>query len=133
MSDCLFCKIINGELPSHKIYEDEYTYAFLDISNDCKGHTLVIPKKHVENIFDCDNDTLSHTIKTVKKISNHYKLLGYDGVNILNANDKSAQQSIFHLHFHILPRKISDNINAWPELKKLNLDLKSVCEELKLN
>jgi histidine triad (HIT) family protein len=100
---CIFCKIIKGEIPSYKIYEDEYTYAFLDIAKDVDGHTLVIPKKHVENVLDCDNETLRHVIDTAKLISNYYvNECGYDGVNILNANDASAQQSVFHLHFHII-------------------------------
>ena len=64
--DCLFCKIINGEIPSYKIYEDEFTYSFLDISNDCNGHILVIPKKHCKNILDCDEVTLSHLFQTVQ-------------------------------------------------------------------
>ena len=99
---CLFCKIINKEIPSYKIYEDEYTYAFLDIAKDIDGHTLVIPKKHVTNVLDCDNQTLSHVMESVKKVANHYVELGYDGVNIMNASGEAAEQSVFHLHFHIL-------------------------------
>ena len=70
--NCIFCKIINKEIPSYKIYEDEYTYAFLDIAKDVDGHTLVIPKKHVTNVLDCDEVTLSHVMNTVKKLCNHY-------------------------------------------------------------
>ena len=66
--DCIFCKIIKGEIPSYKIYEDEYTYAFLDINPVSEGHTIVIPKKHVVNILDADNKTLSHVISTIKFI-----------------------------------------------------------------
>ena len=102
--DCIFCKIINGEIPSYKIYEDEYTYAFLDIAKDIEGHTLVIPKKHALNVLDCETEILTKLLETVQRISKHYvEDLGYDGVNILNASGAAAEQSVFHLHFHILP------------------------------
>ena len=65
--DCIFCKIIKGDIPSFKIYEDEYTYVFLDIAKDVDGHTLVVPKKHVTNVIDCDEQTLIHVSKTIKK------------------------------------------------------------------
>ena len=130
---CIFCKIIKGEIPSYKIYEDEYTYAFLDIAKDVDGHTLVIPKKHVENVLDCDNETLRHVIDTVKLISNYYvNECGYDGVNILNANDASAQQSVFHLHFHIIPRKNNDGIDAFPHLPGATKPLEEMHELLKI-
>ena len=116
--NCIFCKIIKGEIPSYKIYEDEYTYAFLDIAKDVDGHTLVIPKKHVVNIFDCDEETLKHVMNTVKKICNHYvDNCGFEGCNILNASGEVAQQTVMHLHIHIIPRKANDNVNAWPDFK----------------
>ena len=131
--DCIFCKIINKEVPSYLIYEDEYTYAFLDIAEDIDGHTIVIPKKHVENILDCDNETLSHVMDTVRLISKHYvEDLGYDGVNVLNANGRAAEQSVFHLHFHILPRKEKDGIKAWPHLDNAKTSLAEMCSFLKI-
>ena len=133
MSDCIFCKIIKGEIPSYKIYEDELTYAFLDISNDCNGHTLVIPKKHCENILDCDEKYLAACMKTIKKIGNHFvQNCGFSGVNVLNASGKDAEQSVFHLHFHILPRKENDGTNAFPELTKNAETLAEVQEKLKI-
>ena len=72
--DCIFCKIIKGECPSYKIYEDDDTLAFLSIGNDCYGHTLVIPKKHCVNVLDCDDEILAKVMKTVKKVSNHFDL-----------------------------------------------------------
>lgn len=131
--NCVFCKIINKEIPSYKIYEDEFTYAFLDISKDVFGHTLVIPKKHVINILDADEKTLENVIKTVKKVSNHYtQNCGFEGVNIMNANHESAGQTVFHLHFHIIPRKTGDGINAWPKFDGSAEDLQNVCEKLKM-
>ena len=129
---CLFCKIINKEIPSYKIYEDEYTYAFLDIAKDIDGHTLVIPKKHVTNVLDCDNKTLSHVMDSVKKIANHYIDLGYDGVNIMNASGEAAEQSVFHLHFHILPRKKDDGEHTWPKLTGAKEELSVMCEKLNM-
>ena len=130
---CIFCKIINGEIPCYKIYEDEDTLAFLDIADDAIGHTLVIPKKHYENILDIDNDTLSKVMNVVKKISNHYvNNCGYTGVNVMNASGVDAQQSVFHLHFHIFPRKENDGVRAWPEFGKVNSDFEKVCAELTL-
>ena len=131
--NCLFCKIVNGEIPSYKIYEDEYTYAFLDIAKDFEGHTLVIPKKHFNNVLDVDDETLHHVMTTIKKISNHYiNNCGYDGVNILNNNNEAGQQSIMHLHFHIIPRKFNDNLNVFPT-NKLEMDIESIHNKLKMN
>lgn len=115
MENCIFCKIVNGKLPSKKIYEDEYTYVFLDIAKDVDGHMVAIPKRHVKNILDCDEETLSHLMHTVKLIANHcVEKCGYDGVNLLNASDESAGQSVPHFHIHIIPRKKNDGIDAWP-------------------
>lgn len=133
MSDCIFCKIVEGEIPSYKIYEDDYVYAFLDIACDTYGHTLVIPKKHCENVMDCDSVSLAHILPAIQKIANHYvQDCGFSGVNILNASGESAQQSVFHLHFHVIPRKEGDGVDAWPFQGKLDLDLKQVAEALKL-
>ena len=71
MADCIFCKIISGEIPSRKIYEDEWTFAFMDVAQDVDGHILVVPKAHRKNILDCDEETLAQLMRTVKKISNH--------------------------------------------------------------
>ena len=132
--DCIFCKIINKEIPSYKIYEDEYVYAFLDIAKDVDGHTLVIPKKHVKNILDCDEQTLNHLFIAVKKISNHYvNDCGYNGVNLLNASDESAGQTVFHFHIHIIPRKIGDGLNSFPIYDGAKQDIKSIHEKLKIN
>lgn len=132
--NCIFCKILNKEIPSYKIYEDEFTYAFLDISKDVFGHTLVIPKKHVTNILDADATTLENVIKTVKKVSKHYtQNCGFEGVNIMNANHESAGQTVFHLHFHIIPRKTGDGVDAWPKFDGSNEELQNVCEKLKIN
>lgn len=114
MENCVFCKIIKGEIPCYKLYEDNYTLSFLDISNDGEGHALVIPKQHVNDIVACDEQTLVHVMKTVKKISAHYlENCDFDGVNVFNNCKESAGQTVMHLHFHILPRKNGDVIEKW--------------------
>lgn len=118
MDNCIFCKIIKGELPSRKVYEDEFTLSFMDIAKDVDGHILVIPKEHCKNILDCNYEALRHTIDTVKKVSNHLtENCGYDGVDVLNANDESAGQTVYHLHMHIIPRRYNDGlgeVGEWP-------------------
>ncbi len=109
---CIFCDIVSGKIPCYKIYEDEDVLAFLDTAKDVDGHTLVVPKKHCENLLDCDDEMLAKVMSVVKKISNHYvKDCGFDGVNIHNANGKCAGQSVFHLHIHILPRTVDSPFN----------------------
>ena len=131
---CIFCKIIKGEIPSQKIYEDEYTYAFLDIADDYEGHTLVIPKVHYENVLDIPSDLLEKVIRTTQKVAKHYvEECGFTGVNIMNANGSDAEQSVFHLHFHILPRRNNDGRRAWVDYEKLNSDMSALCERLKLD
>ena len=133
MSDCIFCKIIRGEVPSYKIYEDDKVYAFLDIACDAVGHTLVIPKKHCTNVLDCDKAYLDAVIQAVQKISNHYvNNCGFDGVNVLNASGAAAEQSVFHLHFHIIPRKNGDGLHMWPLDGKQELDLQAIATKLAL-
>lgn len=130
---CIFCKIVSGEIPSYKIYEDEFTYAFLDIADDVEGHTLIIPKEHCVNTLDAPADILSKVILTVQKIAKHYvDDCGYTGVNIMNANGKDAEQSVFHLHYHIMPRKNGDGRRMWVDHDKLNSDMNSLCEKLRI-
>lgn len=106
---CVFCKIINGEIPSYKIYESENVVAFLDISQNTKGHTLVIPKKHVETIFDLDIETGRELFEAVIKTTNILKSkLGFTDVNLLNNNGEKAGQVVKHYHIHILPRYGND-------------------------
>jgi histidine triad (HIT) family protein len=134
MENCLFCKIIKGEIPCYKIFEDNYTIAFLDIAKDCDGHTLIIPKKHCSSIIDCDNETLSHIANTIKKISNHYvENCGFSGINIINNNGESAEQTIPHLHFHIIPRVEKDSLNVFPKLPGSKLSLEDNLKKLKIN
>lgn len=133
MNDCIFCKIIKGEIPSHKIYENDKVYAFLDIACDAVGHTLVVPKKHCVNLLDCDKEYLDAVAEAVQLISRHYvDNCGFDGVNIFNASGKSAEQSVFHLHFHIIPRKENDGLSMWPLDGKQEMELAEIRKKLAL-
>src|SRR5690625_4703883 len=103
--DCLFCKIISGDIPSAKVYEDQHVYAFMDISQVTTGHTLIIPKVHTKNIYDTPANVASKLFENVPKIARAIKK-AYNpvGINLLNNNEAPAGQSVFHLHLHLLPR-----------------------------
>lgn len=114
MKNCLFCKIIKGEVPSLKIYENDKVLAFMDIYYVGKGHTLVIPKKHSENIFDIEKEDLSDTMEVVRKISKAVKKgVNADGINIHINNGSDAGQVIPHIHIHIIPRFKKDDKKMW--------------------
>jgi len=105
MSDCIFCKIINGEIPAAKVYENEHVLAFLDISQVTKGHTLVIPKIHKENVFELTSDTAKNIFEAVPAIANAIKTEFQPiGLNVVNNNGEEAGQSVFHFHMHLIPR-----------------------------
>ncbi len=133
MSDCIFCKIASGEIQGMRVYEDAETLAFMDLAKDVDGHVLVIPKKHCKNILDCDTETLSAVMNTVKKVSLHLtEKCGYDGVNLLNASDESAGQSMPHFHIHIIPRRKNDGIDAWPAFEGAKEEIADVFERIRM-
>jgi histidine triad (HIT) family protein len=105
MSDCIFCKIINGEIPSAKVFENEHVLAFLDISQVTKGHTLIIPKIHKENVYELTPEIAKNLFEVVPKLANalkaEYKPVG---LNLVNNNGEQAGQSVFHFHMHLIPR-----------------------------
>ena len=131
--DCVFCKIVNSDIPSMKVYEDEHALVFMDIAKDVDGHMVAIPKKHVKCILDCDAETLRCLMTTVKKIANHcVENCGYDGVNLLNASDESAGQSVPHFHIHIIPRKHGDGIDAWPKFDGAKCEIEELFQKLSI-
>lgn len=114
--DDIFLKIVRGEIPAHKVYEDEHTLAFLDIKPHSKGHVLVIPKEQYRNILDIPEETLCNMIRTVKKIAPAVKeAVGADGLNIGMNNEHAAGQEVFHAHMHIIPRIEGDNVYRSPK------------------
>ncbi|KIS04064.1 HIT family protein [Paucilactobacillus wasatchensis] len=106
MDDCIFCKIIAGDIPSYTVYEDDVVKAFLDISQGTPGHTLVIPKKHIPDLFAYDEALASAVFARIPKIARAIKESdpSIKGMNVLNNNGAVAYQSVFHSHFHLIPR-----------------------------
>ncbi len=109
---CVFCKIVNGEIPSYKLYENGFVTCILDISQATKGHCLIIPKKHFDNVFDLSEDYAEEIMKAAVIISNMLKeKLGVSNINLLNNSGKLAGQTVMHFHMHVLPRYVDDEIN----------------------
>lgn len=106
MTDCIFCKIINGEIPNAKVYEDDKVYAFLDISQVTPGHTLLVPKEHVCDIFEYDEGLAAEVFSRLPKVAKALQkaLPDMKGLNILNNNREIAYQTVFHSHIHLIPR-----------------------------
>jgi len=116
-SDCIFCRIAAGESPCSLVYEDDHTMAFLDISPVARGHTLVVPRKHVEQITAADDETLTAVMRTVRKVAAaEQRVLGADGINVTQANGEAAGQVVPHLHVHVIPRRAGDGaVRAWKQ------------------
>jgi len=101
----IFAKILRGEIPSHRVYEDEHTVAFMDVMPQANGHTLVIPKTPSRNILDADPETLARLLPVVQKVAVAAKeAFEADGVTVIQFNEPAAGQTVYHLHFHIIPR-----------------------------
>jgi len=133
MDDCIFCKIVRGEVPSYKVYEDEHTLALLDIFPACEYHTLVIPKKHCVNMFDIPPETAAHVMHTVKKVVALYESkLGLNDVHLVSNSGAKAGQTVFHLHFHIVPYFNDSKLPIpWPEHVELREKFPKMLEGLK--
>lgn len=131
--DCVFCRIVSGEIPCMKVYEDAYTLVFMDIANDVDGHLVAIPKKHVKSLLDCDRDTLHRLMDAVQTVCGHLTdRCGYEGVNLLNASEEAAEQSVPHFHVHIIPRKTWDGVEAWPAFTGAKEDVQEVWQRLRM-
>jgi len=132
MEDCLFCKIVKGEIPCFKVYEDAKVLAFLDIAPVNKGHVLVIPKKHAANIFDIEAEDLDAVSEAVRKIAPALKeTLGAKGVNIQSNNGEAAGQVVMHSHIHIIPRFEGDGLKLWPQGKYEEGEAEKTAEAIK--
>jgi len=130
MNDCVFCKIIVGKIPATTVYEDEHTLAFLDINPVNPGHTLVVPKKHSENLYTTDADDLRYTIETAQKVARALKKIGADGVNIIMNNGPVAGQVVPHAHLHVIPRKDGDGFQHWHGTPYAEGEDRKIAEEI---
>jgi histidine triad (HIT) family protein len=107
--DCIFCKIVAGELPANIVDEDERTIAFMDINPATRGHVLVIPREHARNLLEVDEADLAATLATAQRLASRISdRLGADGVNLLNSCGAAAWQTVFHFHIHVIPRYNND-------------------------
>lgn len=135
MADCVFCKIIKGEIPSAKLYEDNIILAFLDIMPANKGHTLVIPKKHYETLLDIPANELEKVSAELHKITKAVvKATNAEGFNVFMNNKKVAGQIVPHAHFHIVPRFSNDGLEfKWPSKKYNDGEINELKEKIKRN
>lgn len=131
--DCIFCKIAAGEIPSATVYEDDDFRAILDLGPAAKGHTLVIPKSHSDNLLSVEPDTAAKALKVISKTANAIKeALGCDGINVVQNNGEVAGQTVMHLHFHIIPRYKNDSVNiGWQPMKPSNEELAATADLIK--
>jgi histidine triad (HIT) family protein len=122
-ADCLFCKIIAGEIPCFKLFENDDTLAFMDINPANEGHALVIPKEHARDVYAVSDAAITATVKTAKKLAAAIdKTLKPDGLNLLQCNGPAAAQSVFHFHMHVLPRQEGDELKLNWGLKPGDMD-----------
>ena len=132
MSDCIFCKIVTGEIPSEKIYEDGEFVAILDINPVNKGHTLVLPRDHTPDFAQAPERVLDGLLHVAQKISRAVvDGLKADGFNFSTNNGRAAHQTIDHLHFHIVPRFFDDGLKPWPQTKYEEGEMASVAEKIR--
>lgn len=132
MENCIFCKIINKQIPSSVVYEDNDVVAFLDISQATKGHTLVLPKKHYSNLLEIEDEVLAKIIKVAKTIAiSMQDSLGAQGFNLVNNCNEVAGQSVMHFHLHIIPRYDHEEFVIAPKENNNKFYLKEIQEQIK--
>ncbi|OGE80081.1 MAG: hypothetical protein A2660_00320 [Candidatus Doudnabacteria bacterium RIFCSPHIGHO2_01_FULL_45_18] len=130
--DCVFCKIIAGEIPSDKVYEDEFVLSFLDLHPVMPGHTLIMPKQHSDGFLSTDDEILRQLVPEMKKIAKAVmQVTSAHGVNISTNHGAAAGQSVFHLHFHIIPRFDKDGLKPWPHQESEPKSRKEIAEAIK--
>ena len=132
-SNCIFCKIANGEIPSRTIEENDMFRVVLDVGPATKGHALILPKEHYTNLYDLPEETAAEAIKLAKKVALKMKdKLGCDGVNIVQNNEEAAGQTVFHFHMHVIPRYKEDGqVIGWKPGQPTAEEMDAVLEMLK--
>ena len=132
MEDCIFCKIINGEIPSNKIYESENFVAFLDIMPINPGHTLIVSKEHYENMDELPGELGEELLRVIKTVARAIvKAVNADGYNIGMNNGRAAGQLVMHAHIHIIPRFSDDGLKSWPQERMDDSKLREIGEKIK--
>jgi histidine triad (HIT) family protein len=131
--DCIFCKIVSGEIPSHKLDEDDKTLAFLDINPWTRGHSLVIPKEHSRNIYDIEPGDLAAAHIAAQRLAKRLReKLDCEGMNTIQSSEPAAMQTVFHAHVHVIPRYSDDGLKlpAHPQPAE-HEELAGLAEELR--
>ena len=132
MKNCIFCRIIKKEVPAIIVYEDKDVICFLPNKIEVYGHTLIVPKKHYVDLYDIPEEILCKLNTVAKKLTLAYKKkINATGVNLMHASGKDGQQSVFHFHFHLLPRFKNDGLNTWPKLPKINIDADDLLKKIR--
>lgn len=132
MKNCIFCKIINKKEPAKIVYENKDVICFLPNKVEVYGHTLIVPKKHYADLYDIPEDVLSKLVKVAKKLALSYrKKINATGANLMHASGIDGEQSVFHFHFHLLPRFKNDGLNTWPKLPKIKVDRDDLLKKIK--
>ncbi|MFH0805417.1 MAG: HIT domain-containing protein [Patescibacteria group bacterium] len=132
MRNCIFCKIINKKEPAKIIYEDKDVICFLPNKVEVYGHTLIASKKHYVDLYDIPEDILSKLVRVAKKLTLSYrKKINATGANLIHASGIDGEQSVFHFHFHLLPRFKNDGLSTWPKLPKIKVDRDDLLKKLK--
>lgn len=134
--NCIFCKIVEGSIPSVTVYEDENFKAILDVNPAVRGHVIILSKKHAANLFELSDEDASAVMVVAKKIATAVKkTYQCDGVNVLQNNGKAAGQTVFHLHVHVIPRFEGDldSINIGWRPMETPADMEAIAEEIKAN
>ena len=131
--DCIFCKIANGDIPSATVYEDKDFRVILDIAPAAKGHALILPKQHYDNLWELGEEEAAKILTIGAKVSKAQKAaLSCDGINVLQNNGIAAGQSVFHYHMHLIPRYDKDEVNIpWKSLSYEEGEAEKVCESIK--
>jgi len=135
VDDCVFCKMVAGQIPVTKIYEDEFVLAFLDIGPISDGHTLVIPRQHFEKLHDCPGALLGQVGSRLGKIAKAVAAaMDSDGYNVLCNNGRAAGQLVDHLHFHIIPRNTGNGVfDRWPAYKYQEGKIEAIAARIREN
>lgn len=130
--DCIFCKIANGEIPSKTIYEDEMFRAILDLGPAAKGHALILPKDHADNLFELSEETAGQVMKLAKNLATKTKeKLGADGFNLVQNNGAVAGQTVMHFHLHLIPRYENDGQHiSWNPGKPTDEELEAIRKKI---
>lgn len=133
MEDCVFCRIVRGEIPASKVYEDDQTLAFMDIGSVNPGHMLVALKPHVADIFGLDGDLAAAVFRTTARVAQALdRAIAPEGVSLFQANREAGFQTVFHFHIHVIPRWKSDGMGLrWPAKNPPREELEKVAAQLR--